>query len=151
MCNKLCFVEYNKAFLDLSWGWLTDKEVKKMTMTPNFTKEDSYAFFNSLSKRKDYFIVGIEIDNIKIGACGLKNIRDNNAEYWGYIGDKRYWGKGFGSKIIKSIIEIARSKKIILIYLKVISSNKRAINLYYRNGFMLVGEINGVLTMEKRI
>ena len=151
MDKKLCFVEYNQIFLNLSWDWLNDKEVKKMTMTPNFTKEDSYVFFNSLSGRKDYFIVGIEVDNIKIGACGLKNIKNNKAEYWGYIGDKKYWGNGFGSEIIKSIIEIARNKKITLIYLKVISSNKRAINLYYKNDFIIVGKTNGILTMERKI
>ena len=74
----LKLITYNKDFLPLSWNWLNDPEIKSLTMTPEFSKEDQLNFFNSIKERKNYKIFGIEFDNIKIGACGLKNIENNN-------------------------------------------------------------------------
>ena len=37
--QKIKFVEYNEIFLEKSWEWLNNKEIKYLTCTPDFTKE----------------------------------------------------------------------------------------------------------------
>ena len=36
----LSLVEYTEEFLELSWLWLSDPEIKELTMTPDFTKKE---------------------------------------------------------------------------------------------------------------
>ena len=149
--NKLSFVNYSIKYLDYSWIWLNDAEIKTLTNTSDFTKEDQSIFFNSLSERKDYFIKGISYNKKPIGACGLKNITEYDAEYWGYIGDKNYWGKGIGKYIINYLIGIAKEKSISSIYLHVIKSNIRAINLYLKSGFEIENTIDGIAKMRLKL
>lgn len=147
----LKLVNYTKEFLPLSWKWLNDKEIKRLTMTPDFSKDDQNNFFNSLSSRPNYKIFGIEFSGIKIGACGLKNIEQNRAEYWGYIGEKEYWGKGLGKEILTEMINLAIKEKISSLYLKVEKNNHRAIKLYEKFGFRNKIEENNYFVMDKNI
>ncbi|EPJ8277656.1 GNAT family N-acetyltransferase, partial [Citrobacter freundii] len=103
----LKLVKYDESFLVLSWLWLKDPEISALTMTPEFTKEEQLIFFRSLEKRKDYFIRGITYQNEKIGAVGIKNINQDKGEYWGYIGEKKYWGQGLGKEIMEKILSEA--------------------------------------------
>ena len=144
-------VKYTEEFLPLSWKWLNDSEIKKLTMTSDFSKEDQINFFNSLSSRKNYKIFGIEFDGIKIGACGLKNIEQNRSEYWGYIGEKEYWGKGLGKEILTKMINLAINEKISSVYLKVEKNHYRAIKLYEKFGFVNKLEEDNYLIMDKNI
>ena len=148
MENKLRFVDYSIKYLELSWDWLNDFEIKKLTNTPNFSKEDQLFFYNSLTQKKDYFIRGMEFDNKPIGVCGLKKITSEDAEYWGYIGVKEYWGKGIGKFIINYLIGIAKEKSLKSIYLHVIESNIRAIKLYVKIGFEVENTIDGLVKMR---
>ena len=69
-------VEYTKKYLDLSWDWLNDPEIKKMTNTPDFNKKEQLVFFNNLKNKNNYYIYGIEIEGVAVGACGLKSIHE---------------------------------------------------------------------------
>ena len=116
-------------------------------MTPEFTREDQIEWFNSLKDKKDYLIWGIICNSIPIGVCGLKNIEKRMGEYWGYIGDKNYWGKGIGKIIMSSVINQAKILGLHRIYLKVSSSNHRAINLYKSIGFT-ISKDSGIIIMS---
>ncbi|MFZ2726473.1 MAG: GNAT family N-acetyltransferase [Methylococcaceae bacterium] len=144
-------VDYDIEFLKLSWKWLNDEEIKQLTMTPNFTKEQQVEFFNSLARRKDYLIYGISFNNNKIGACGLKNIDNEQAEYWGYIGEKEYWGQGIGKRILEIMIKKTLDMQLKYIFLKVKFDNTRAINLYKKTGFVIKEDIGDYLVMSKDI
>lgn len=144
-------VDYDIEFLKLSWEWLNDEEIKQLTMTPNFTKEQQVDFFNSLARRKDYLIYGVSFNNNKIGACGLKNINNEQAEYWGYIGKKEYWGQGIGKRILEMMIKKSLDMKLKYIFLKVKFDNTRAINLYKRTGFIIKEDMGDYLVMSKKI
>lgn len=133
-------VDYSLVFLDRSWEWLNDPEIKALTMTPDFSKNDQMAFFKSLPSKKDYWIKGIMEDGIPIGAMGLKHITQQQAEYWGYIGDKNYWGKGIGSFMMEEAINKAAALGLKQIYLHVDKQNARAKQLYVKKGFVLTGE-----------
>ena len=104
-------------------------------MTPSITKKEQMECFLSLPYKEDYIIYGVEYNGKKVGAVGLKNIKDNSAEYWGYIGEKEYWGKKIGSKMMDAIVNIAKNNGITQVYLRVKKENTRAINLYLNKGF----------------
>lgn len=91
--DRITLTSYDREFLDLSWIWLQDPEIKKLTLTSDFTREQQLQFFHSLKERKDYLIFGIQLGTRKIGVAGLKNIKNDIAEYWGYIGEKDLWVK----------------------------------------------------------
>ena len=145
---KIQFVTFDKYFLSKSWKWLNEPELKKLTLTPSLTKQEQKKWFNSLGTKNDYVIWGIEANNIAIGACGLKNITKHDAEYWGYIGEKKYWGLGIGNKIVTYVVNYAISVNINLVYLKVSEVNVRAVELYLKHGFKVISQENGVLVMQ---
>ncbi|AOR64660.1 GNAT family N-acetyltransferase [Pectobacterium wasabiae] len=147
----LKLIEYDRSFLDLSWIWLNDPEIKKMTMTPSFTKEQQDEFFNTLKQRDDYIIYGVVYGDEKIGVAGIKNIHNTEAEYWGYIGEKKFWGMKLGEVIIDKMLEVANVKSIERLTLKVVESNKRAIALYHKKGFVVYDYKCGIFYMERRV
>lgn len=143
------FVEYDESFLALSWLWLKDPEISVLTMTPEFTKDEQLIFFKSLGERRDYFIRGITYQNKKIGAVGIKNINHEKGEYWGYIGEKNYWGQGLGREIMQKIISEARLLGLKKLYLHVNANNQRAINLYKKEGFVFSSVDEQLIKMER--
>lgn len=145
------FVAYDERFLELSRLWLSDPEVKKLTLTPDFSADAQRKWFESLPQRTDYFIRGIRYNGVPAGACGLKNISRNQAEYWGYIGEKEYWGKGIGHFILDFIFAESEKMKIPEIMLRVWNENHRAIRLYEKYGFSKYHEEEDVVFMKKAV
>lgn len=93
----LSLVSFDNLYLDRSWVWLNDPYVKYYTNSKTITKEDQLNWFNSLPTQSKYKIWGLSADNIPIGVCGFKIQEDEHiAEYWGYIGEADYRGKGLG-------------------------------------------------------
>lgn len=138
MVKKCDFVIFNDIFLEKSFSWLNDEEIKWMTQSGNITIETQMKWYQNLTSRKDYFIWGIVLDNIPIGAVGIKNINyiDKSGEYFGYIGEKEYWGLGLGSQMVKYAFKKAIDLGLDLLTLSVVKDNKRAIRLYEKNGFI---------------
>lgn len=145
----LKLVKYDEIYLEKSWEWLNDKDIKRLTMTPNFTKEEHLEFFNSLDTRENYKIFGIAFNGLPIGACGLKNIESSKAELWLYIGNKNFWRKGFGRLVMELLEKIAKSLNINQLYLKVLDENSSAINLYEYVGYIKNKQIANYIIMEK--
>jgi RimJ/RimL family protein N-acetyltransferase len=131
----IALVDYDLVFLEKSWFWLNDPEIKSLTMTPSFTKKDQQVFFESLPDKKDYWIKGVTYNNVPVGAMGLKHITKKDAEYWGYIGEKEYWGKGIGSFMLDQAINKAVEQELENIHLRVTKNNKKARDLYIHKGF----------------
>lgn len=135
---KINFEEYSHLFLEKSWEWLQDSEIKHLINAPYISREQQQQWFETLPQRKDYFIKGISYNEMPIGVLGLKNIdlTHKKAEYWGYIGEKEYWGKGLSSQMFDYILKIAKEKyHLKQIYLNVIPENTRAIRAYEKVGF----------------
>lgn len=134
--QKIEFVNFDVTFLDLSWSWLHDPEIKALTSTPDFTRQQQQEFYNSLP-RDDYKVWGICCGGDKIGVVGLKNITDLTAEYFGYIGNKEYWNKGISLSLFDLIKSEANLLNVCSIYLHVTRENVRAIKAYMKNGFSI--------------
>jgi RimJ/RimL family protein N-acetyltransferase len=148
---KLEITEFDDFFLECSWYWLNDPEVQFLTNTPSFSKESQIKWYNNLRYSTSYKIWGLRSVNKSIGVCGLKNISNEGCEYWGYIGDKNYWGLGLGIQIVDLMIEEAKKIGIHELWLKVIIENSRAIALYQKCGFKKFKEEFGVIYMIKHI
>lgn len=145
-------VPFTREFLDCSWNWLRDEETRYLTMTPEFTREDQGRFFDSLGERPDYRIWGVILQGAgPIGAAGLKNIGDENAEYWGYIGEKAWWGRGFGAQMVNAVEGEARKLGLKQLYLTVGRENVRAVRLYRRLGYRESNTSSSRLIMEKTL
>ncbi|WP_367399294.1 GNAT family N-acetyltransferase [Chryseobacterium sp. S0630] len=137
--HQLTLVEYTPEILSKSWDWLNEPEIKHLTSTPDFSKDDQQKWFSSLNQNPTYWVKGIRYNNNIIGVAGLKNINidEGSAEYFGYIGEKEYWGKGLSAEIFKHIFKFAKEKlNLKSLYLKVITENTRAIKAYENAGFV---------------
>ena len=151
--NRIRLVPYSRAYLDRSWDWLNDPEIKALTMTPDFTREDQLAFFESLAGRTDYHIWGVEApDGTPIGAGGIKNIAGDTGEYWCYIGERDWWGRGIGRQILDRCEEKASELGLRHLYMKASAANDRSIGLYAKMGFVHCPEksTGEILYMIKR-
>lgn len=146
--------DYDEEFLDLSWKWLNDPEIKYLTNSSEFTKKSQRTWFNTLPDKVDYFIKGVSFDREKIGVVGLKriNAQDKSAEYFGYIGEKKHWSKGFGSLMLYFAEHTAKNKYgLSRIHLEVIADNLRAIKAYEKFGFLKTKVSDNIIYMEKNI
>jgi len=81
-------------------------------------------------------------NEIPIGIVSLINIdnKNRNAEFIIDIGEKEYWGKGYGSEGLKLLLDYAfYEMNLHRVSLRVFSFNDRAINLYTKIGFQQEG------------
>jgi len=144
----LTFVPYDRRFLDCSFQWFQDGELRRLTNTPVVTRQQQETWFDSLPTRSDYQIWGVEFERRPIGACGIKHIAGTDAEYWGYIGDSTYWGRGLGRQMVGFCLEKAAEQGLARVWLTVDKDNQRAIGLYRNIGFKETGQANAMLRME---
>lgn len=152
MPASIRLVPYSREYLDRSWEWLNDPETKRLTLTPDFTREDQIRFFASLPARDDYRIWGLELEGVgPIGAAGIKHISGSTGEYWGYIGEKQHWGQGLGRSILELVEAEAGSLGIDALVLRVAGYNQRAIRLYEHCGYVACGGRDGTLRMKKQL
>lgn len=151
--DDIQFIKYSHDFLELSKKWLSDPEIKRLTMTPDIQEEEQERWFHGLEQRKDYFIRGITADGNLIGAVGIKHIdfQERTGEYWGYIGEKQYIGRGIGKLMVTQMCREGKKMNLDILYLKVAEYNVRAYQLYLKQGFMKKYEIDGTIYMFKRI
>jgi RimJ/RimL family protein N-acetyltransferase len=146
---EINFVPFDEQFLHQSSKWLQDEEISMLIHASPFSAEQQQQWFEQLPARKNYFIWGVECDHQPIGVTGLKNVTTTDAEYWGYIGEKEYWGKGIGNYMLQHIEEFGRERKLQKIYLNVLADNFRAIRSYEKNQFIIISENEGMVLMEK--
>lgn len=150
---KVELTEFDTVFLELSYDWLRDPEIKELTMTPDITKESQSRWYDSLKENYTYMVKGVLVDGKPVGAVGLKHIDFDNqkAEYFGYIGRKEWWGMSIGNDMMELIEKEAVSKGMHHIYLHVRKDNERAIRLYVKKGYSIVSMDGALYRMEKII
>lgn len=91
-------------------------------------------------KRNSYH--GIFVDGVFIGYAGISGISNTNksGEYFIFIGDKKYWGKGIGTEVSKLIVKKAFEELgLNRIMLTVSVPNVGGVKAYERAGFVLEG------------
>jgi RimJ/RimL family protein N-acetyltransferase len=86
----------------------------------------------------------IEADGKFIGQCALFNINPHaqTCELGITIGDKAYWGRGYGRESISLLVEYAfRHRNFHKVWLEVHASNARALRAYAACGFRQEGRL----------
>lgn len=131
------FVPFDEEYLERSWTWLADPEIKRLTDTPDITREGQRKWFAHLATADDYVVWGVLANCVPVGVVGLKHIDVENGtgEYFGYLGEKDHWGKGIGVAMLDFIAKQALERGLNKLCLKVLKENVRAINLYKKYGF----------------
>ncbi|OUQ86314.1 GNAT family N-acetyltransferase [Brevibacillus brevis] len=133
--------------VDVYHTWRNDEEVMRTT-NPSmdvYTWEETNGFVNQVilhaSSSKSYMIVDSQT-NRPIGITSLIQIdlKNRNAECIIDIGEKEYWGKGYGREALKLLLDYAfLEMNLHRVSLRVFSFNERAIKLYERLGFKQEG------------
>ncbi|HLC80410.1 MAG TPA: YhcH/YjgK/YiaL family protein [Candidatus Nanoarchaeia archaeon] len=122
-------------------SWLNDPEVKKYLETPTTTetgqireyiqkqREDPNSFFVGIfEKQTDQHIGNVKLEPI--------NWKEKTAVFGTLIGDKNYWGKGYGQEATRLMVNYGfQQLGLKKITLGVIDYNTRAINCYKKVGF----------------
>lgn len=151
LSRNVVFEKFDEYYFNDSLNWLKDQEIKLMMDAPDFTSISQNYWFQNLPHRHGYLIWGINYLGRRIGSCGLKSISCHSAEYWGYIGNKNLWGKGLGKVILIKCIQVATDLRLDNLYLKVINSNERAINLYLNFDFKVYNQDDYYIYMKKKL
>jgi RimJ/RimL family protein N-acetyltransferase len=86
----------------------------------------------------------IEVAGQLVGACGLSNFNPTalTCELGIGIGDKAYWGQGYGRECVRLLVEYAfRYRNLRKVWLWVHAANERAIRAYRAAGFVEEGRL----------
>jgi diamine N-acetyltransferase len=136
--------------------WLNDPEVQQGIMIYHpFSQAQEENWFDSMIKRPvEEQVLGIEakeppdeagIENWKlIGSLGFADIswRIRSAEFGIMIGEKEYWGKGYGTEAVRLLTQYGfNTLNLNRIFLRVFEDNHRAIRAYEKAGFTLEGRM----------
>jgi len=127
--------------------WLNDWEVRRF-LAPNlphpYSLQDEEDWFNRQRQENDsrVFAILTREEGRLIGNCGLHQIdwTNRNAIFGIFIGDKNYWGKGYGTDATRTILRYAFGEaNLHRVELEVFSFNQRGIRVYEKCGFKLEG------------
>ena len=147
--EKVILREKNIKDLSDDYRWRTDSELSELDATaPIYISFDNFSrqfheeiFYGSLSSKR------LSIDNIEkkhIGNCmfyGFDSYRQQ-AELGIMIGDRNYWGKGYGTETVKLMLNyIFTETNLNRIYLHTLASNERAKKSFSKCGFTEVNEV----------
>jgi RimJ/RimL family protein N-acetyltransferase len=106
--------------------------------------DDELEWYENMRKDKDTFIFGIRTleDDKLIGNCGLHrpDWRNRSALFGIGIGDKAYWGRGYGTDATRVLMGYAFGElNLNRVELEVYDFNKRAFRSYEKVGFVHEG------------
>lgn len=135
---------YKEDDIEKAVEFINDEEVKKL-MDSNIpfpmTKWQEEEWVRSRKANTD-FTYDFAIEDLKtgkyIGGCSINecDVKNRTCVVGIMIGDKEYWGKGYGSDALKVLIKfIFEEVNMNKIKLNVFSFNNRAIACYKKVGF----------------
>lgn len=123
--------------------WWRDKDLARLTsgiLEPITDRELNLYFDNIYNSENDYHYM-IVADDITIGHVSLSKREDNWYETQIVLGNKEFWGKGYGPEAIQLLIAEAKKLEIHKIFLEVRPTNIRAISAYIKSGFVKIKTI----------
>ncbi len=128
--------------------WLNDPEVRRfisMNLPISQANEEGW-FENTLKRPPEEQPFAIEIKDGEgwrlVGNCGFFDIdrRIHSAEVGILIGDKSCWNKGYGTEVMRLLLEFGfGTMNLNRIYLRVDAANKGGIRAYEKAGFVHEG------------
>lgn len=146
--DRIYFKKMTPEDVDIYHRWRNDMEVMRSTspFLDIYDFEETKEFVNKIilgsNSSKSYIIVEKKSDT-PIGITPLINIdyKNRNAECIIDIGDKNFWGKGYGTEALRLLLDYAFLElNLHRVSLRVFSFNDKAIKLYEKIGFKKEGE-----------
>jgi RimJ/RimL family protein N-acetyltransferase len=122
--------------------WFNDPEVRQYLLfhTPMSMAEEE-RWFEGLPDRGDYVYAVdalVEGEWVHIGSMGLHHVdwKNGSAEFGVSLGEKAYWGQGYGTEATCLILRFAFEElRLNRVQLDVYEFNPRAIRCYEKAGF----------------
>ncbi|WP_373897419.1 GNAT family N-acetyltransferase [Haloimpatiens sp. FM7315] len=155
--EKVCLRAYKEEDIKKAATFVNDKELKKLLVTTipfpmTMWEEESWIKSQKASSSGEYNFAIEDIETKKyIGGCGIHNVNwlARVAEVGIMIGDKNYWGKGYGTDAMKVLMKfIFEDMNINKIRLSTFSFNERAIKSYKKCGYAVEGVLKNELFKE---
>ena len=147
--EKVRLRAYRKEDVPQALAYMNDPEVKRL-LTPGipflYTLEDELKWYDGITALKDTYNFAIETleDQKYIGGCGINSVDwKNSVVVVGiFIGDKSYWGKGYGTDAMRTLVKfIFEQMNIRKVKLNVYAFNERAVKSYEKCGFVKEGTL----------
>ena len=143
---------FDETYLDASYEWLRDPGMSRLLMSQAVTREQQREWYDGLAGRTDYAIWGVEYDGVPVGVMGLKHLgEDDGGEYFFYIGDRSYWGRGIASWAFSEICDAARERGLAYIWGLIGKHNDRSLAVHTREGMKVVAETETEYRVEYRL
>ena len=125
-------------------NWVNDLEVGHFTSfhAQNISYLNEVEALESLAKDGNHFSIITQEKDKVIGNCSFFNVDPINrsAEIGIVIGEKDYWGLGYGSEALKLLLKFGfEHRNYNNIHLRVYAFNERAIASYEKVGFKKQG------------
>ncbi|HHH41973.1 MAG TPA: N-acetyltransferase [Chloroflexi bacterium] len=145
-----------REYLPQYLAWVNDPEVGRYLFPGQMrflTSEDEEEWFDRVRKAQDqivFAILTVEGGHL-LGNCGLRNIDWKNrcASFGIFIGNKRFWGKGYGTEATRLLLRYAFEElNLHRVELEVYDFNTRAIRAYEKAGFRREGTRRQALYRE---
>lgn len=141
--------EYRKEDIPLAQQFLNDRETRSL-LNPSivypYTLADEEKWFEKNSANNDVYSFAVEtLDKGRyIGGCGINSVdwKARVAEIGIFIGDKNFWGKGYGTDAMEVLIRFCfEQMNMNKVSLHVFSYNERARLCYEKCGFTMEGTL----------
>ena len=122
------------------YKWINDPKVRQyLNAYMPMTMTDEQSWYESLTSRKPKdIILMIEVDGTPIGNMGIHgiNMQNGTATTGAIIGEKEYWGKGYGSDAKMILLDYAfNTLNLRKIYSTVIAFNERSLKYSLKCGY----------------
>jgi RimJ/RimL family protein N-acetyltransferase len=146
--EKVCLRAYKEDDIPVAVEMINDRELKKLLVTDipfPFTpwEEEEWIKSQKTSTNGEYNFAIEDIESKKyIGGCGIQKVNwlARTATVGIMIGNKEYWGKGYGTDAMKVLLDfIFNNMNINKVKLSVFSFNTRAQKSYEKCGFVVEG------------
>ncbi len=144
---KIKLTKIKKNNVSQKWiAWLNDKEVTRFSKNrfKKHTLKSQKKFLSQKLKTKDSILFKIFYNASHIGIIEIGKINKikNDCYISYFIGEKKYWNKGIGTKVISEIKKIIYTNlKINRIYAGTYSNNIGSISILKKNKFTLFKKI----------
>ncbi len=142
-CRRIRRLTYND--LEVIAGWDKDPEINRLTGRMAHEKDEMNEWWNNMMRdpsRMNFAIT--DNDGNLIGDVALEQIiwRTREAELRISIGNKAYWGLGYGTEAVMEVVALGFFvMHLDRIYLRVQEDNVRAIRSYLKAGFRKVARL----------
>jgi len=146
--ERIKLVPTKKEYIESYIKWINDLEITQyLVMFRPMTIEMEEAWYENLPKRENNFLFAIVISEenekeLLIGNCGIHQVnwKDRVGVCGIMIGEKDYWGKGYGTEALELLLDYSfKTLNLNRIELLVYDFNQRGIRCYEKLGFTREG------------